>query len=356
MSVDWYPLSLTTPMKGHVFGGRAIADRLRRSSAPRPGRIAETWEVSDVDGQVGEVTAGPLAGESLRSLVERHPEEMMGSGWSGDRFPILTKFIDASRSLPVHLHADDKDARALEGEPNGKTEAWHILEAALGATALVGVKPGVDDATLRDALVRGDFDAVMRRLPVRAGETLYVPAGTLHSFGPDTLVYEIEQTSDVQQSAMPWRMEDGSRLPDKEWEQNLDMLLAEWKPEPRPEFQPGLSLPVDHDGERVICCAGPYFALERWRAAAGATARCAFGTAVIVSNVGCAVQITVDGWQDVLGPGCSLLMPAALGELRVEGPADVLLGYLPDLVSDIHEPLAAAGYGPDVIAALGEPA
>ncbi|WP_225993607.1 class I mannose-6-phosphate isomerase [Actinomadura rudentiformis] len=353
-SPHWYPLSLSTPMMGHVFGGQAIVDRLKRSPAPRPGRIAEAWEVSDVDGHIGEVNEGPLAGESLRSLMLKYPEEVMGPGWSGDRFPILTKFIDATRSLPVHLHADDEDARTLEGEPNGKTEAWHILEAAAGATALVGVKPGVDAATLRDALVRGDYDAVMRRVPVRAGETIYVPAGTLHSFGPDTLAYEIEQTSNIQRSAMPWRIEDGSRLPEREWEKNLDMLLAEWKPEPRPDFHPGLSLPVGHDGERVICCAGPYFALERWRAAAGATARGSFGTAVIVSNVGSAVEIAVDEWRGKLGPGRSLLMPAALGEFRIAGPADVLLGYLPDLVSDVERPLAAAGYGPDVIATLHE--
>ena len=93
-------------------------------------------------------------------------------------------------------------ARRLEGQTNGKTEAWHILDAAPGATALVGLKPGVGLDTLRDALWREDFDSVMRRLPMRAGETVYVPGGTLHSFGPGTLIYEIEQTSDIQQHAM----------------------------------------------------------------------------------------------------------------------------------------------------------
>ncbi|MEU5709715.1 MULTISPECIES: class I mannose-6-phosphate isomerase [Streptomyces] len=90
----------------------------------------------------------------------------------------------------MHLHADDATARRLEGEPNGKTEAWHVLDAVTGATALVGVRPGVDRERLRRALLAQDFDAVMRRLPVRAGQTVYVPGGTLHSFGPGTLVYE----------------------------------------------------------------------------------------------------------------------------------------------------------------------
>ncbi|GGY80454.1 hypothetical protein GCM10010300_25530 [Streptomyces olivaceoviridis] len=173
----------------------------------------------------------------------------------------------------MHLHADDATARRLEGEPNGKTEAWHVLDAVPGATALVGVRPGVDRQRLRRALLAQDFDAVMRRLPVRAGQTVYVPGGTLHSFGPGTLVYEIEQTSDIQQHAMPWGMEDGSPLAEREREANIERLLDEWRPEPRPRFQPGLSVPVDDSVVRTVPCAGPYFALERWTAGSTAPPR-----------------------------------------------------------------------------------
>ncbi|REE99869.1 type I phosphomannose isomerase catalytic subunit [Thermomonospora umbrina] len=351
--MDWYPLRLTTPVMPHVFGGHAIAERLGRTGLP-PGRVAETWEVSDVDGQAAEVNEGPLAGRSLRSLVAEHPEEMMGRGWRGARFPVLTKFIDATRALPVHLHADDETARRLEDQPNGKTEAWHILDARPGATALAGVKPGVDADALREALSRGDFDTVMRRLPVRAGQTIYVPGGTLHRFGPGTLVYEIEQTSNIQQHAMRWRMEDGAELDPDEWRRNIDMLIEEWRPEPRPDFQPGLALRAGDDVQRVICCASPYFALERWRVAAGTTARHALPTATILSNVGGPVRFHAQGWSDILEPARTLLLPAALGEVEFTGPADVMLGYLPDLRSDVLDPLAAAGYGPDVIAALGD--
>ena len=58
------------------------------------------------------VVNGPLAGRSLRQVVTEYPAELMGAGWSGDRFPVLTKFIDASGALPVHLHADDEAAQA----------------------------------------------------------------------------------------------------------------------------------------------------------------------------------------------------------------------------------------------------
>ncbi|MER6807789.1 hypothetical protein ABT299_00795 [Spirillospora sp. NPDC000708] len=32
--MNWYPLRLTTPIKSHAFGGRAIVERLGRSPAP----------------------------------------------------------------------------------------------------------------------------------------------------------------------------------------------------------------------------------------------------------------------------------------------------------------------------------
>ena len=43
-----YPLSLTTPTNPLIFGDRAIPARLGRAGLP-DGRVAETWEVSDVD-------------------------------------------------------------------------------------------------------------------------------------------------------------------------------------------------------------------------------------------------------------------------------------------------------------------
>ncbi len=353
--MDAYPLRLTTPTRSHVFGGRAIVDRLGRRGLPGEGPIAETWEVSGVEEDPGTVLDGPLAGRSLHDLSQEHPDELVGRKWRGPHFPLLTKFIDGDGMLPVHLHADDATARRREGAPNGKTEAWHILAARPGATALVGLKdPRTDRATLRDALLREDWDSVLRRLPVKAGDTIYVPGGTLHSFGPGTLIYEIEQTSDIQQHAMPTNMEDGSPVRGDERHENVDALLDELRPDPRPRFTPGLRLPVSGDVERIVCCAGPFFALERLSVAAGERFDHGFDTAIILSNVGAPLTVTADGWSEELGRAESLLLPAALGAVTLHGAADVLLGYLPDLERDILRPLSAAGYRADVIATLGE--
>ncbi|ONM46274.1 mannose-6-phosphate isomerase [Nocardia donostiensis] len=347
-----YPLRLSITAKPLVFGGHAISRRLGKCGIP-DWSIAETWECSDVDGVGAQVTNGPLAGQLLRHLVTEYPEELMGMGWTGDHFPVLTKFIDAGGTLPVHLHADDETARRVEGQRNGKTEAWHILDAAPGATALCGVKDSVGRDQLRAALRDQDFDAVLRRLPVSAGQTIYVPGGTLHSFGPGTLIYEIEQTSDIQQHAMHWNMEDGSPVSEEQFDTNIDLLIQEVRLDHRPDFEPGLKIAVDDGVQRVFLCAGPYFALERWQAGSTRSVRHTFATAQILTNVGAPVRVRTGGFQEELGSAQTLLLPAICGWVEILGPADVLFGYLPDLERDVDTPLREAGYSQALIASLG---
>ena len=328
--MDWYPLHLSTSVKQHVFGGRAIADALGRSGLP-DGPVAETWEVSDVDGEVGLVQEGPLAGTPLRELVTRDPDGLVGAGWRGSRFPILTKFIDGTGALPVHVHPDDEAARRLRGEENGKTEAWHVLAAAPEATVLCGVRPDVGEERLREALLADRFDDVLVRFPVSAGDTVLVPAGTVHSFGPGTLVYEIEQTSDLQQHAMGWEMEDGSPVPDDERAANVDALLREARLGERPSVRDGAG-PADEDGvRRVVCCESAYFVLHRWRSGAPVTVAREFATAQVLTNVGQQeVAVRAGGWSGTLGRASTLLLPAALGRVELEGALDVLWGHLPE--------------------------
>lgn len=345
-----YPLKLTTPLATHIFGGQRIRQQLGKNGLP-DSRVAETWEISDVDGMIATVTNGELAGKTLRELTERYPDEMVAPGWRGPHFPLLSKFIDGTGMLPVHLHANDALAQQLEQQPNGKTEAWHILWAAPDATCLLGVREGVDNAQLKAALLAEDYDAVMYRVPLKTGDTFYVPGGLLHSFGPDTLIYEIEQTSNIQQHAMPWKMEDGSRLSREEWEKNIDALLEELRPELRCTPQRGLTLEAN-GLTRLFCCAGPYFALERWRFSQ--TQRFSFDSARILSNLGEPLTVEANGVSVELGRAESLLLPATLEEVTLHGAGELLIGYVPDIARDVIAPLRQAGFSEAELARLGD--
>jgi mannose-6-phosphate isomerase len=94
--------------------------------------------------------------------------------------------------------------------------------------------------------------------------------------------------------------------------------------------------------------------LERWRVAGATTWRYGFDGVRILSNAGAPVTLRGGSWRGRLERGRTLLLPAALGEVDVDGPADLLVGYLPDLARDVRAPLLAAGHGAAAIATLGE--
>ncbi len=258
---QWYPLKLTFHVRTYSFGDRLIPELIGKTDVP-DGVVAETWEVSDHQSARATIVNGDLAGQPFHDLTLAHPDEIVGQGWRGPHFPLLAKFLDASHMLPVHLHADDEAAARIHGEPNGKSEAWHILWAAPEATILAGIKPDVSREHLIAAFKSQDYDAVMPRYPIAAGDTVYVPGGILHSFGPDTLIFEIQQTSDLTQTVMPVDLY-GRRLTDDEWDANIEATLAELKTDFLPRPNPGLEWALGDNRYRVGC-ASKHFALERW--------------------------------------------------------------------------------------------
>lgn len=351
--MDWYPLKLTTNIQKYAFGERLIPEQLGKRGLPS-GKIAETWEVSDYKDTTGTIINGSLAGKKLHELTLVYPDALVGQDWQGVHFPLLSKFLDASHMLPVHLHADDETAMRLHNEPNGKTEAWHILCAKPGATVLAGLKAEFTREELFAAFVACDYDSVLVRHPIQAGDTVYVSAGILHSFGPDTLVFEIQQTSNLAQSVMPTDLY-GNKYSQQEWYAQINATLDELKNHYQPRPHSGLKL-KSGENTRIFGCAGRYFALERWILQTAYLEPSHPRRCLILSNVGDRVQLEFASGVEHLELGESCILPAAIGEVRIvpETQANLIACYLPDLQQDIIEPLQAAGYDLQQIQQLGE--
>ena len=349
-----YPIKLSYHVREYSFGERLIPEKLGKEGLPG-GVVAETWEISDYQDTTGTVTNGPYAGRTLHELVEEFPQELVGENWSGPHFPILFKFLDASHMLPVHLHPDDETAREKHGAPHGKSEAWHILWAEPAASILAGIKEGFSRDDLFDAFKRQDYDAVMYRHGIQAGDTVYVPGGILHTFGPGTLICEVQQTSDLGQFVMPEDLY-GNRLDEDEWEANIEATLDELKTDFLPRPNHGLVL-EDGANRRVLCCAGPHFALERWTLRERHTIPSRPDRFTILSNVGeNAVEIGYEGGVERLGRAESRVLPAAIGEVGIspDGEAVLIACYVPDMDLDVVGPLRGLGYSDGEIRGLGE--
>src|SRR5579872_6377180 len=147
-----HPIRLTPSLREKVWGKTRLEPWFPNSAKP----IGEAWYLTDHD------------------------------------LPLLVKLLFTSQRLSVQVHPDDG-----EDGPRGKTEMWHILAADPGATIALGFREPLSRERLREAALSGEIETLLNWMPVKAGETYFTPAHTVHAIGPGIVLCEIQQNSDV---------------------------------------------------------------------------------------------------------------------------------------------------------------
>jgi mannose-6-phosphate isomerase len=197
-----YPLTFQPIFKERIWGGRSLAGFAGKTLPPgRP--IGESWEISDRPGDESVIARGPLQGKTLHWLMEQRPAELLGPRRKmPPRFPLLIKIIDARDTLSLQVHPPPQKAAELGGEP--KTEMWYVARAAPGAELFVGLKRGVDRAEFERKLARHTVAGCIHRIPVQAGDAMFLPSGRVHALGAGIMLFEIQQNSDTTYRVFDW--------------------------------------------------------------------------------------------------------------------------------------------------------
>jgi mannose-6-phosphate isomerase len=197
-----YPLTFHPLYKERVWGGRNI-ERLYGKPLPQGKLIGESWEISDRPGDASVIANGPLAGKDLRWLMEHHPAEVLGSAKApGGTFPLLVKILDACDKLSLQVHPPAAVAARLGGEP--KTEMWYVASAEPGAVLYVGLRAGVTREEFERKLQCGNVAECFHKVPVGAGDTMFLPSGRVHGIGAGLVIFEIQQNSDTTYRVFDW--------------------------------------------------------------------------------------------------------------------------------------------------------
>jgi mannose-6-phosphate isomerase len=197
------PLIFSPIYRRYIWGGRRFETMLGRTLPPGED-YAESWELVDRGTDQSVVAAGPLAGMTLGELVAKQGSDLLGRRPPPQAFPLLFKFLDASRDLSVQVHPDDERAAKLGTADLGKTEAWYVIDAAAGSRVYAGLKAGCSRDDFAAALRAGRCDDVLHSFEARAGDCIFIPAGTLHAIGAGLMVAEIQQSSDVTYRLYDW--------------------------------------------------------------------------------------------------------------------------------------------------------
>ena len=198
----------------------------------------------------------PWGSSDLRPWNEHHLSgDPIGEVWfqrtdlDAPASALLLKILFTTAALSIQVHPDDAFAHSI-GLAHGKSEAWYILSAQASARIALGLKRRVKPAELRTSIETGTITDLIQWRPVKAGDTLFVPAGTIHAIGPGLVLVEIQQRSEA-----TFRLFDYGR----ERELHVDHAVAAARGEQAPRQAPLRKLTK----ERTLLVASPRFVIER---------------------------------------------------------------------------------------------
>ncbi len=278
--------------------------------------------------EANRITGGKFDGLTLGNVVRQHGPALLGESVQarfGPAFPLLIKLIDTADWLSIQVHPDDHQARILEGpEATGKTEAWHVLEAGPEGCLIAGLQAPLAAEAIQAAIDNGTLINHVRYQPVRDGDSLFIPPGTLHALGPGLLIYEVQQSSDITYRIFDWNRPVSADRP-LHVMQSLAVLDPTIKVTPEP-------LAASEPGARQTPITSPYFTLEALSLDDSAihanTGGRTFHTLTVAAG---RVVVSGDDWREDLECHESLLLPASIGAyaMTASGSSRVLRASAP---------------------------
>lgn len=334
MAENIYPLTFEPVFRDYIWGGRNLATKLGRDIPE--GTIAESWEISGHPSSPTTVDQGALAGKTLievmellgADLVGHRSQEMLKRG----KFPLLIKLLDANKPLSVQVHPEDDYANQHENGELGKTEMWHILYAKPSAHLIYGLQPGVTPESFRENLKNGTLENCLHQLPVLPGDSVFIPAGSVHAIMDGIVLAEIQQNSDTTYRVYDWNRvgADGKPRP-LHVDKAIDVIDFD-QVEPGPYLPETIEENGSYNQEFITRC--PYFNVERFTFNEGShtfTGNCDGSTFEIWGIMTGQALVTWDERMLPLKAVRFALLPAKLGDFKLDvtGPATLLRAYTP---------------------------
>ncbi|WP_066219856.1 type I phosphomannose isomerase catalytic subunit [Formosa haliotis] len=319
-----YPLKFTPIFKYRIWGGDKLKTVLGKSYDQD--HIGESWEISDVKGDETVVSEGPLAGKTIKELIEEFKGDVVGQSVYdsfGTEFPLLIKFIDAKTPLSIQVHPSNEIAK-IRHNSFGKNEMWYVMEAEKDAELIVGFNQEVDKASYVKALESGKILDVLNHDTVTKGDTYYIPTGRIHAIGAGVLLAEIQQTSDITYRIYDYDRVDATTGEKRELHTDLAVDVIDYSVEK--QYKTAYHIP---DNDTNVLVHSPYFKTNILNVSSSVSKDYStLDSFVIYICVEGQVDLIIQDERYTVQTGETLFLPASITSVKLESThANILEVY-----------------------------
>lgn len=306
-------LFLNSVLQEKIWGG----DHLKAYGYDLPSdKVGEYWAISAHPHGVSTIANGEFKGMTLDKLYAEH-RELFGDS-EETVFPLLTKILDANDWLSVQVHPDNAYGAEHEGEL-GKTECWYIISAEPGAEIVYG-HTAKSRQELAQMIEDGNWDNLLTKVPVKAGQFYHVPSGTMHAVGAGIVILETQQSSDTTYRVYDFdRRDKEGNLRELHIQQSIDVLTI-----------PGDKLPDNkvktekfEGAELSTLVKSEFFDVYKW-VINGSHAFTKNAIYTLVSVLEGEGELEIEGQSVKIKKGNHFILPSTVENWRISGQLEMI--------------------------------
>ncbi|VEU75056.1 Probable mannose-6-phosphate isomerase gmuF [Mycoplasmopsis citelli] len=154
--------------------------------------VGEAWLISVIKGCESAVRE---TNQKFSDFIKENPNFFNLTNEQAKTFvyPNLTKFLDAKLPLSIQVHPDDEYAQKLG--TLGKNECWYVLKNSQDPFIL-GTKT-TDIEKISKTINSKNIEKYLNKVKLEINDFVFIEAGLVHGVPADTLVFELQQSSDI---------------------------------------------------------------------------------------------------------------------------------------------------------------
>ncbi|MEH6840649.1 mannose-6-phosphate isomerase, class I [Priestia megaterium] len=311
------PIYLTPLFQKRIWGGVELKKKYGYNIPYS--QTGECWAISAHQNGQSIVRYGELAGKSLGELWEECPD--LFGHFESDRFPLLTKILDANDDLSVQVHPNNEYASEFENGELGKTECWYIIDCDANADIIFGHHAKSKEEFIH-LIEEGNWESLLQRVKIKPGDFFYVPSGTIHALCKGTLVLETQQSSDTTYRVYDYNRpgQDG-QLRELHLNKAIEVTTV---PHAAVNIEPAIA--KTSGGSITTFVEEDYFTVYKWdiKSSLSLTQEAHFTLASVISGEG---KIISEGEEFLISLGDHFIIPNQMQSFTITGNVQLIASH-----------------------------